>query len=110
MGRSTGNTIMSTAIDLSPQVDSPAGEPLHNDPNQGQGNSFGSGDLSGPQKLTSSLYPFNTDYDPVSPVRFKMRGYYVAGATYESFVVLGAPSNTPPSGHTLINVIIETIF
>lgn len=37
---------------------------------------------------------------------YKMRGYYVAGSTYETYVVTGSPSTTPPSGHTLIDVAI----
>ena len=41
---------------------------------------------------------------------FKMRGFYVAGAVYEVFVVTGAPSSTPPSGHTLINVAVVSTW
>jgi hypothetical protein len=35
---------------------------------------------------------------------YKMRGYYAAGATYETWVSIGSPSVTPPSGHTLLDV------
>lgn len=35
---------------------------------------------------------------------YKMRGYYVTGSVYETYVVTGNPSETPPSGHTLIDV------
>ena len=37
---------------------------------------------------------------------YKMRGYYVTGAVYETYVVSGSPSSTPPSGHVLIDVAI----
>lgn len=37
---------------------------------------------------------------------YKMRGYFVSGAVYETYVVTGTPSSTPPSGHTLIDVAI----
>jgi hypothetical protein len=37
---------------------------------------------------------------------YKMRGYFVSGAVYETYVVTGSPSSTPPSGHTLIDVAI----
>ena len=83
---------------------------LHNDANSGQANSQGYNDLSGNTLLTDPNFLANTDYDPINLVHFKMRGYYVAGATYETFVVVGIPSNNPPSGHPLINVIIEAIF
>lgn len=45
-----------------------------------------------------------TNYDNALITFYKMRGYYVAGAHYETYVVAGAPSTIPPSGHTLINV------
>lgn len=35
---------------------------------------------------------------------YKMRGYYATGAAYETWVAIGAPSSSPPSGHTLTNV------
>ena len=35
---------------------------------------------------------------------YKMRGYYVAGAVFETWVAIGSPSSTPPSGHTLQHV------
>ena len=37
---------------------------------------------------------------------FKMRGYYAAGDTYEIYVVADDPFTTPPSGHTLTQLII----
>lgn len=37
---------------------------------------------------------------------YKMRGYYVTGAVYETYTVTGSPSSSPPSGHTLIDVAI----
>lgn len=41
---------------------------------------------------------------------YKMRGYYVVGAVYETYVVTGSPSSTPPSGHTLIDVVIVSTW
>jgi hypothetical protein len=41
---------------------------------------------------------------------FKMRGFYVTGSVYENWVVNSAPSFTPPSGHTLINIIIAATW
>ena len=35
---------------------------------------------------------------------YKMQGYYVAGAAYETWVSIDSPSLTPPSGHSLINI------
>jgi hypothetical protein len=37
---------------------------------------------------------------------YKMRGYYVSGSVYETYVVSGSPSAIPPSGHVLIDVAI----
>lgn len=37
---------------------------------------------------------------------YKMRGYYSVGSVYETYVVTGAPSSTPPSGHVLTDVAI----
>lgn len=41
---------------------------------------------------------------------YKMRGYYAIGAVYETYVVSGAPSSNPPSGHTLTDVSIISIW
>jgi len=41
---------------------------------------------------------------------YKMRGYYVAGAVYETWVVTEEPSVTPPSGHVLTNVVIVSTW
>lgn len=52
---------------------------------------------------TSQPSPFNitgvTTY-------YKMRGYYLTGLVYETFVVTGSPSSTPPSGHILQDIAI----
>lgn len=37
---------------------------------------------------------------------YKMRGYYVSGSIYETYVVIDNPSSNPPSGNTLIDVAI----
>ena len=36
---------------------------------------------------------------------YKMRGYYVAGSVWETWVSTGSPGS-PPSGHTLIDTVI----
>jgi hypothetical protein len=35
---------------------------------------------------------------------FQMRGWYISGETYETWVVANVPSSIPPSGHILIDV------
>jgi hypothetical protein len=40
---------------------------------------------------------------------YYMRGYYVAGLAWETWTSRGSPSTTPPSGHTLVNIVIEAI-
>lgn len=35
---------------------------------------------------------------------YKNQGYYVAGSVFEEWVTSGAPSTTPPSGHTLTDI------
>jgi hypothetical protein len=32
---------------------------------------------------------------------FQMRGYYAAGAAFETWTTTNAPSTSPPSGHSL---------
>lgn len=41
---------------------------------------------------------------------YKMQGYFVSGAVYETWVSVDAPNFTPPSGHSLINIVIVSIF
>lgn len=41
-----------------------------------------------------------------STTYYLMRGYYLAGAVYETWVVTTTPGSTPPSGHVLTNVTI----
>lgn len=41
---------------------------------------------------------------------YKMQGYFVSGAVYETWVSVDAPNFTPPSGHSLINIAIISIF
>ncbi len=35
---------------------------------------------------------------------YKMQGFYLTGAVYETWIAVGAPNLTPPSGHSLINI------
>jgi hypothetical protein len=41
---------------------------------------------------------------------YKMRGYYVVGAVYETYVVANNPNTPPPSGHTLIDIAIVSTW
>lgn len=44
---------------------------------------------------------------PVVPqTYYQMRGWYAAGGVYETWVATGAPSMTPPSGHTLTGIVV----
>ena len=52
--------------------------------------------------LSQSRYPDQ----PVTFTFYLMRGYYVAGAVNEYWVVSGSPGVTPPSGHSLTNIVI----
>jgi hypothetical protein len=35
---------------------------------------------------------------------FQMQGWYAAGQVYENWIVVGTPTNNPPSGHILQDV------
>jgi len=49
----------------------------------------------------------NLPYTP--DIIYRLRGYYVAGATFE--VWTGSTKNTPPpTGHTLIDVVVEGVL
>jgi hypothetical protein len=41
---------------------------------------------------------------PTLVPQYKMTGYYVTGATYETWTAYGFPNTTPPSGHTLTGI------
>jgi hypothetical protein len=41
---------------------------------------------------------------PTRVPQFKMTGYYVAGAVYETWTAYRYPNTTPPSGHALTNI------
>ena len=44
---------------------------------------------------------------PEIPIQtFKMRGWYVIGGVYEVWTSTGTPNLTPPSGHTLLDIVI----
>jgi hypothetical protein len=50
---------------------------------------------------------FNVPYTP--DIIYRLRGYYVAGATFE--VWTGSTKNTPPpTGHTLVDVVVEGVL
>lgn len=49
-------------------------------------------------------------YDNALITFYKMRGFYVAGSVYETYVVAGYPSTIPPSGHSLINVAVVAVW
>jgi hypothetical protein len=42
---------------------------------------------------------------PATTTYYKMRGYYVAGGVWETWVSTGSPGS-PPSGHTLVDTVI----
>lgn len=46
---------------------------------------------------------------PYNNTLFLMRGYYVSGAVWEVWTSRGSPSLTPPSGHTLVDKVIEAM-
>jgi hypothetical protein len=49
---------------------------------------------------TALLFPLTVE----ATEEFKMTGYYVAGAAYETWTAYGAPNTSPPSGHSLVNI------
>lgn len=63
-----------------------------------------------------SLYDFinvPSTVDPpasnATPTRYRMRGYFVAGSTYE-FWVTTSPSSPNPSGNPLVSVTVDSIL
>jgi len=51
------------------------------------------------------LHVYRSDrYGLVNPTIYKMRGYYVSGATWEEWTSYGSPNTSPPSGHSLTNI------
>jgi hypothetical protein len=75
-----------------------------------QANSWGFYDMNATLAAADPNFYDNTNYDPINAVNYKMRGYYTTGQVYETWIVQNAPSYTPPSGHTLVNIIVEDIF
>ena len=49
------------------------------------------------------------DFFEIHPIKYRMRGYYTGGSTYE-FWVVSNPNSPNPSGNPLVNVVIDTIF
>lgn len=45
----------------------------------------------------------------IRPIKYRMRGYYVGGATYE-FWTVSNPSTPNPSGNPLINKVVDSII
>lgn len=41
---------------------------------------------------------------------YRMRGYYSVTSAYEYWISSNPYSETPPSGHTLSNVVVETVL
>jgi len=68
-------------------------------------NSF---DVSGKIRAFSLLQ--ESTVPVVAQKNYRMRGYYVAGSTYEFWTSSNPYSETPPSGHTLTNVVMETVL
>ena len=57
--------------------------------------------------LSSSVTPSGAT---TSIKYYKMRGYYVAGLVYETWVSSISPNLTPPSGHSLTDIAIVAIW
>lgn len=45
-----------------------------------------------------------------STTYYKMRGFYTLGGVYETYIVTDAPSLSPPSGHTLTNIVVAAFW
>lgn len=41
---------------------------------------------------------------------YKMQGFFAAGSVYETWVGVGSPNTSPPSGHTLTNIVVVSTF
>lgn len=41
---------------------------------------------------------------------YQMRGWYAAGSTYESWVAVGAPNTSNPSGNPLTNIVVVAVW
>jgi hypothetical protein len=71
--------------------------------------------ISSPNRLPfagnsqASLYDISAFASASSTTLYYMCGYYVAGLVFENWTSRGAPSLTPPSGHTLSNITIQAI-
>lgn len=69
--------------------------------------------ISAPNSVLTNEQPGTSLPTPVGK-HFKMIGYYVTGAVYESFVVTGSPSpsstTNPNTGHALINTYVANIW
>lgn len=46
----------------------------------------------------------------VAHTYYKMQGYFMSGAVYETWIAIDAPNLTPPSGHSLINIAVVGQF
>lgn len=72
----------------------------------GNAASFGSNN----SPITNSNAGTTLPTPPTATVYYKMVGYYVTGAVYESFVVTGSPTSAsttnPNTGHALINTFV----
>lgn len=55
--------------------------------------------------------PFNLQAGGGGAINYyRMRGYYTLGSVYEYWVVSEEPSLTPPSGHSLTNIVIASTW
>jgi hypothetical protein len=64
-----------------------------------------------PEGISVNLYKASALPGSGSPQTtvYKLRGYYVAGSTYETYELLNSITLPPPSGHTLIDVTVVGI-
>src|SRR5574337_903917 len=76
--------------------------------NESIGNAASFGSNNSP--ITNSNAGTTLPTPPTATVYYKMVGYYVTGAVYESFVVTGSPTSAsttnPNTGHALINTFV----
>lgn len=63
-----------------------------------------------PLSLFNSVEATTSPAGPTAtPTRYRMRGYFVAGSTYE-FWVTTSPSSPNPSGNPLVSVTVDSIL
>jgi len=57
----------------------------------------------------SVIDAYNLGQSAASGVEYRMRGYWIAGSTYE-FWKTTTPSSSPPSGHPLVSITVDGVL